>query len=616
MCGIAGILNQNNRSVSAPILNAMANSISHRGPDGDGSYVNENVGMAHRRLAILDLSSAAQQPMLTADKRYIISYNGEIYNFLEIKIALEKRGVRFNSRSDTEVVLQAFVQWGTAAFAKFNGMFALAIWDNETKTLYLARDRYGIKPLYWSYQNNEFIFGSEIKALLQHPNIKRNICYSALNQYFTFQNIFTEHTLFDGIKILSPASFMVINTNAGDAPKVYSYWDFAIKDNYALSANDTQEHLSFLLAQAVKRQLVADVPVGSYLSGGIDSGAITALASRSTARLTTFTCGFDLTSASGLELNADERHYAEIMANEFKTEHYQVVLHAGDMEYVLPKLIWHLEDLRVGQCYPNFYVARLASKFVKVSLSGTGGDELFAGYPWRYQEGSDNYFLRYYQFWQRLIGDQHKASFFSKDCYAKLAHVNTHDIFQATFSNFQLPLNNSENHINASLYFELKTFLHGLLVVEDKLSMANSLETRVPFLDNDLVDFALKIPLAMKLNGGEGKVILRQATKNLIPPQIVARKKQGFSAPDGSWFKGESINYLNKLLRDPKAKLYEFISPKYVSNILDEHCNGKVNHRLLIWSLLSFECWCRLFLDNNSIGNLDSMDMHLERIRD
>lgn len=622
MCGLVGILNKTSEPVPTVLLQKMAAAIVHRGPDGNGVYNDGPLGLGHCRLAVIDLTAAAHQPMMTLDKRFVIAYNGEVYNFLELRTELESIGIQFHSRCDTEVVLNAFAVWGVAAFEKFNGMFAVALWDRKLKRLYLARDRYGIKPLYWYYKNGEFIFGSEIKAILNHPSVGRNICYSALNEYFTFQNIFSDATLFDNIRLLPAGSYLCLNQDDQADPTISSYWNYEFNTDYSLTEEECSEKLYHLFVQAVNRQMVADVPVGAYLSGGMDSGSITAIATRNVPRLTTFTCGFDLSSASGMELGFDERAISEVMANAFKTEHYEVVLHAGDMEYILPKLIWHLEDLRVGQCYPNYYTARLASKFVKVSLSGAGGDELFAGYPWRYFQGNhlsnEDYYQSYYKFWQRLIADQDKKNFFNPECYSKLANVDTYNIFHSVFNNSKQVLDSPDDYINTSLYFELKTFLNGLLIVEDKLSMAHGLETRVPFLDNDLVDFALKIPVSLKLNMMQqqaerldennpfknvlkdkdmGKIILRKSMSRLLPNEIISRKKQGFSAPDASWFRGESIDYINRLLRDPKALIYEFVSQKYVKNILDEHCSGRVNHRLLIWSLLSFEWWCRIFLD-------------------
>ena len=331
-----------------------------------------------------------------------------------------------------------------------------------------------------------------------------------------------------------------------------------------------------------------------------------------------------MTSVSGLELGFDERANSEVLSNLLKTEHYEMVMHAGDMEHVMPELIWQLEDLRVGQCYPNYYVARLAGKFVKVVLSGVGGDELFGGYPWRYYRGlnskeANGYYRSYYDFWQRLVPDEDKPALFNPTTHNQMKGHSTFDVFRDVFRQTSLPLETNEDVINASLYFELKTFLHGLLVVEDKMSMAHSLETRVPFLDNDLVDFALRLPARdklrdlertaqivdeddihkydpSKLRTGNGKVILRQAMKRLIPIEVVERAKQGFSAPDATWFRGESIDYVNKLLRDPRAQIYEYLVPAYVAEKLDEHTCGKRNCRLFIWSLLSFEWWLRKFI--------------------
>ncbi len=624
MCGIAGIVQLNGEPVPAPLLKRMTDAIAHRGPDGEGHYVEGSVGLGHRRLAVIDLSEAGHQPMISACGRYVITYNGEVYNFQELRRELESNGYRFRSRTDTEVVLNAFAEWGEKCLERFNGMFAFAIFDRRKRSLFLARDHYGTKPLYWYCNNGLLLFASEIKAIQEHPAVSRSVCYPALNEYFTFQNIFTDLTLFEGIRILVPGCTLQLSIDRYSEPKVHRYWDFPVAaEPLKFDEEECAERLCQLFRQAVTRQLVSDVPVGAYLSGGMDSGSITAIAVQHLPRLTTFTGGFDLSSASGLELGCDERKSAEIMANLFKTEHYEAVLHAGDMEWVLPKLIWHLEDLRVGQCYPNYYVARLASKFVKVVLSGAGGDELFGGYPWRYYRGlhsatREDYFLQYYQFWQRLVSDQDKAKLFNVETQRHLRGHSTFEVFRSVFNGWEAPLHEKEDYINASLYFELKTFLHGLLVVEDKLSMAHSLETRVPFLDDELVEFAVRLPVRHKfgtldplvrldenlpgkrrlyeLKTSNGKAALRKAMSRLIPRETTERIKQGFSAPDASWFRGESIDYINRLLRNRRAAMYEFLSPAYVSQVLDEHCSGRVNKRLLIWSLLSFEWWLRKFV--------------------
>jgi len=620
MCGIAGLIHLDAAPLSPVVLQRMTDAIAHRGPDGQGHWIEGNVGLGHRRLAIIDLSPAGHQPMVNADHRYVLSYNGEVYNFRELRTELEALGYWFRSASDSEVVLNALAAWGTAALQRFNGMFALALWDRRERRLLLARDRYGIKPLYFAQQGQMFAFGSEQKAILAVPGIERRLDKPALLEYFTFQNFFTDHTLLEDLRILPAGHHAVLDLNE-ERPrlKLTRYWDFRFTEPAGqVDAREYREELDRLFQQAVNRQLVADVELGSYLSGGMDSGAITAVASRSYPYLKTFTCGFDLSSASGIELSFDERVKAEAMSARFKTEHYEMVLKAGDMERVLPRLAWHLEEPRVGQSYPNFYAAKLASKFVKVVLSGAGGDELFGGYPWRYYRAAvsnnfEHYIDQYYGFWQRLVDDRHVQSLLAP-IWDDVKHVSTRDIFRDVFLNHDNQLDCPEDYINHSLYFEAKTFLHGLLVVEDKLSMAHGLETRVPFLDNDLVDFAMRCPVGLKLNNlndvirinenepgdkrgkyflktSDGKQILRDAMQAYIPQDIAKGVKQGFSAPDASWFKGESIDYVRKQLLDGAPRIYTYLDRETAHGLVNEHLAGQHNRRLFIWSLLSVENW-------------------------
>ena len=625
MCGIVGIFNLNGEPVSPVQLRQMTDAISHRGPDGEGFYLDSFVGLGHRRLAIIDLSPAGHQPMMTEDKQYALTYNGEIYNFRELKTELEKRGHRFRSRTDSEVVLYAYVEWGPACVERFNGMFALAIWDKTKQELFLARDRYGVKPLYYSFQGSTFFFGSEQKAILTSPKIKREMDLEALFEYFTFQNLFTDRSLLKGIKIFPAGCWAKVSLGVhADRLHVRRYWDFEFKEEErGCSDQEYIEELNRLFQEAVCRQLVSDVDVGSYLSGGMDSGSITAVAATHLPYIKTFTCGFDLHSISGLELAFDERHKAEFMSYLFRTEHYEMVLKAGDMERILPKLAWHLEEPRVGQSYPNFYMAQLAGKFVKVVLSGTGGDELFGGYPWRYyravvNDDFEQYIDKYYAFWQRLIPDKIRREIF-RPVWNDVKHVLTRDIFRNVFQNFTSELSRPEDYINHSLYFEAKTFLHGLLVVEDKLSMAYGLESRVPFLDNDLVDFAMRVPVRLKLKNlsevvrlnenepgpkpalyfdktKDGKLLLRQVMERYIPHEVTDGVKQGFSAPDASWFRGESIDYVRRMLFQKRARIYEFLDRSSVMGLVDEHLQGRQNLRLFIWSLLNVEHWCNHYL--------------------
>lgn len=631
MCGIAGIFHFNGEPVSVVNLRRMTDAITHRGPDGEGFYVDSFIGLGHRRLAIIDLSPAGHQPMVTQDKNYILSYNGEIYNFQELRIELEGLGHQFHSRTDSEVVLKAYVEWGTIALDRFNGMFAFAIWDRTRQELILARDRYGIKPLYYTFQSNKLIFGSEIKTILAHPDYSPEMDKEALLEYFTFQNFFTQKTLFKNVSLLSPGSFLKIPLGCRNRPEPQVYWDYHFEEpTIVKDEREYIEELDRLFVQAVNRQLISDVELGSYLSGGMDSGSITAIAARQLPYIKTFTVGFDLHSASGVELGFDERERAERMSYLFKTEHYEMVLKAGDMERILPKLTYHLEEPRVGQSYPNFYASQLASKFVKVILSGGGGDELFGGYPWRYYRAAkandfEHYIDQYYVFWHRLIPNSLIKEVF-KPIWDDVQHVWTRDIFRDVFLNHASDLRTPQDYINHSLYFEAKTFLHGLLVVEDKISMAHSLESRVPFLDNDLVDFSMKIPIRMKLGKldevikinendlkskvnnlfsktNDGKMILRKAMRKYIEEETTQLIKQGFSAPDASWFKGESIEYVKKRLLNKKAKIFEFLDEKTVHRLIHEHLSGKQNRRLLIWSLLSVEQFCEEFLEGAKSPN-------------
>jgi asparagine synthase (glutamine-hydrolysing) len=603
----------------------MNEAISHRGPDGAGIFLDANIGLGHRRLAILDLSDRASQPMATSDGRFVISYNGEVYNYKELRSELEQKGYRFRSTSDTEVILSSFVEWGEDSVSLFNGMFALAIWDTRDKRLFLARDRYGIKPLYYMAEGGVFLFGSEQKAILQHPAVHKSFDLEALLEYFTFQNIFTDKTFFKTIKMFPSGSYAWIEGETDTRGLSFcQYWDFNfIEPDVVRDEREYCEELDRLFSQAVKRQLISDVEVGAYLSGGMDSGSITAIASQNLPCLKTFTCGFDLSSASGLELNFDERVKAEAMSYQFQSEHYEMVLKAGDMERCLPRLAWHLEEPRVGQSYPNYYAAHLASKFTKVVLTGTGGDELFGGYPWRYYRATrndsfENYIDKYYLFWQRLIPNSEIAKIFSP-VWQEVKHVWTRDIFEKVFRRRPTELSSPEDFINSSLYFEAKTFLHGLLVVEDKLSMAHGLESRVPFLDNDLVDFAMRLPVRLKLGSldrvvrinenepdkpnqyfkqtKDGKLILRKMMSRHIPSSVVNRVKQGFSAPDASWFKGDSIGFVRSALFNDDAKIYAYMDPNAVQRLLQEHLDGRVNRRLLIWSLLNVEEWLHRFID-------------------
>jgi asparagine synthase (glutamine-hydrolysing) len=630
MCGISGIFNLNKQPVSQHILKNMSDALAHRGPDGEGLYIDDYIGLGHRRLSILDTSNKAAQPMQSKDGNWVIVFNGCIYNYLELKLELQSKGHIFHSTGDTEVICEGLAAYGIDFIKKLNGMFAIAAWNKTTKELWLNRDRFGVKPLYIYLHNEVVLFASEIKAFLKHPLFKVEVNLSALNEYFTFQNVFSFDTLFKNVEMLPPANTVKINLDTKEITH-NCWWDynFTQPDN-SMTLEFAKTETERLLSKAVSKQMIADVPVGSYLSGGMDSGSLSVLASKQVERMYTFTAGFEMSEVHGVESGYDERIDAELTANYIKSEHYEQVINAGDIKWSLPRVIWHLEDLRVGMSYPNYYISRLASKFVKVCLQGTGGDELYGGYPWRYYRvfqslDQKDFFTNYYGFWQRLVNDEDKKELFQPNIFNKIDIEEPKKIFERVFTfNNQLKYATPEEHIQNSLYFEIKTFLPGLLLVGDKLAMANGLEERFPFLDNELVDFAQKIPLKYKLANLEnmkkidentignkrnlykeyddGKNVLRMAMADILPEKIINRKKQGFSAPDESWYRGENAGYVKELLLGKNVACHEFISPAYIEKIIHEHCELRINHRLLIWSFMSFEWWCRLFLHNEKIN--------------
>lgn len=622
MCGIAGLIDFSGRPVDRTTIETMTSALSHRGPDAEGHWVEGNVGIGHRRLSVIDLSAAADQPMVSSDGRYVLTYNGEVYNYLGLRRELEKERCNFRTNSDTEVVFQALIRWGPDAVLKFNGMFALGMWDRQTGLLFLARDRYGIKPLYISQQGSRFMFASEQRAMLAVNDFRRTIDRDALFEYFCFQNIFSNRTFLKDIEMFPAGHHAVINTNE-KTPVLHAdrYWDYNFDDSLAgTSTPDLEAELSRLFETAVHRQLVADVPVGSYLSGGIDSGGIAAIASKQQPGLPTFTCGFDLSEAAGIELAFDERAEAAELAARLGTQHHELLLHSGDMEACLPTVARHMEEPRVGQSYPNYLIAGLAQQHVKVVLTGTGGDELFGGYPWRYHRGSgvsslDQFIDGYFASWQRLVPEAVLGSFFSPIAN-DVSHLSPRSLLASVFPPTNLPLETQADFVNWCLYFEARTFLHGLLVVDDKLAMAHGLEVRVPFLDNDLVDFAMRCPASSKIRDldrrlpmdenqtgskqrlyfqrtNEGKTLLRSTLSSLLGESVAYRPKQGFSSPDASWFKGASLRFVEQRLLNNSSPVYQYLDAKTTQHLVNDHLLGRQNRRLLIWSLLNFDEWLR-----------------------
>ena len=597
MCGIAGILWLDGRPADAAPVRRMCQTLAHRGPDDEAVIVDGPLAFGHRRLSIIDLSPAAAQPMRDPVRQTWLTYNGEIYNFRELRAELEAAGHTFRSQGDAEVLLHAYARHGVEWVHRLNGIFALGLWDAAARRLVLARDRFGVKPLYYLRERDRLIFASEIKAILAVADRAPRVSMDALNEYFTFQNLLSDLTLFEGVHLL-PAGHVMVVDGGGDTVS-RPYWDLVFEPDEADEAVHARR-LREAFEVAVERQLVSDVPLGAYLSGGMDSASIVAIASRRMPQLATFTGGFDLSEVFGTERGFDERADAERVASLYGTQHYEMVLHPRHMQWSMPRLAWHLEDLRTGTCYQNFSVAHLASRVVKVALAGVGGDEIFAGYPWRYRTIADcwdgaDFERRYYDQWCRLVPDADKPRFFTGGV-TRAVDFGT----PAELSRSVLAATKGWHPLDRAMYFDAKTFLHGLLVVEDKLSMAYALETRVPFLDDDVIAVARQIPARYKLVGEQGKVIVRRAMADLLPAQILDKVKQGFSPPDQSWYLGPMAEYVRRTLLDPRTLDRGYFEPSYVREAVDGHIAGRANVRRLLWSLLCFEWWHRAFIDGEA----------------
>ncbi len=617
MCGIAGVWHSE-ADVGLDLLRPLAAAIRHRGPDDAGYLIDDPArwahprrygaedrqdggergccGLAFRRLAIIDIATGAQ-PMASADGQAWIVFNGEIYNYRLLRGELEARGRLFRTKSDTEVILEGYLEHGPDFVKRLNGIFAFAIWDRRKRRLFLARDRLGIKPLYHTSSGNRFAFASEVKALLRLPWVRPAPDLRGLAEHFTFQNTFGERTLFEGIAMLPAGHTM---TFADGSVEVRRYWDLHFEEDGSRTLRDWATDLRDVFTASVTAQLMSEVPLGSYLSGGMDTGAIAAVAARHIKPLNTFTCGFE----AGEEVTPDERLFDERLAaaelaNELGTRHHEVTLGPFDMARLLPHVVWHLDEPRVGISYQNYAVARLARSRVTVVLSGVGGDELFGGYPWRYRKlaevDGESAVDRYYEAWQRLVPADQLGDFFSATVLGAISGFSPRDSVREVLKEA------SGDPMNRAMYFDAKTFLHGLLVVEDKLSMAHSVESRVPFLDNDLIDLVRRIPSAHKVNATETKVVLKAALADVLPHGVLTRRKIGFTPPDASWFRGPSAGAVEAIILSDRFLDRGYFRPEAVIRIVEEHMSGQRNHRFLLWSLMAFDWWHRLFIEDESL---------------
>jgi asparagine synthase (glutamine-hydrolysing) len=608
----------------------MRDVLDHRGPDDAGSYIEGPVGLAARRLAILDVTAASHQPMATKDASLVIVFNGEIYNYLELRRDYLAGLYQFSTKSDTEVLLHLYDRFGEDCVEFLNGMFAFAIWDRNRRKLFVARDRLGIKPLYYTVQNGNFIFSSEIKSLLQHPKVSTEISPTAVDQFITYGYVLTPPTLFSNIHYL-PAGHTLTWHDGKIA--VRRYWDMKFEPREDVSEQEHVERVLDLLNDSVRLRLRTDVPVGVLLSGGMDSTTVTALVSRSISRIKTFSIGFD----AGAQFN--ELKYARRVAEHFGTEHHDMILDTRAFVGFFPRFVYHMDEpVTEASGIPLYFVSDLAGRYVKVLLSGEGADELFAGYPiYQYMTLIERYrrvpaairnmvlnpLLE--RFWPSAkIG---KYTYLSRlPLERRYLNVNLYDPrvrdglysrdFRESLGSFDSvePLkdiygkNASADALAKMLYLDMQGWLpNDILLKADRMSMAASVELRVPFLDYRLVEYVATIPSRFKLRFGRTKYILRRATSGIVPKEILRRPKMGFPVPLAAMFRGELGSYAQSILLDRRAQERNYFEPGLIRRLLNEHMEGRADHHLLLWPLLVLEEWHRQFVDSLAMRRVEAI---------
>ncbi len=643
MCGINGIAfsSRSGRVVSREVLEAMRDVITHRGPDEDGLFIDRNVGLGHRRLSIVDVASG-HQPMTNEDASLHITYNGEIYNHADYRESLEAKGHVYSTHCDTETILHLYEEHGSACVDYLRGMFAFAIWDQHKRELFIARDRLGIKPLYYVHTDDgSLYFGSEIKTLLEARAVKPEINYAVLSDYLANHAPSGEETLFRGVKRLLPGHVM---TWRDGELSIRRYWDVDFSKEEDTRDDKTYiQQWSELFRESVRLRLMADVPLGMFLSGGIDSSAIAAVMSGMVSEpIKTFSVAF-------AEREANELEYARLIAEAYKTNHHEIVVSPEQFFGALPHLVWHEDEpLAHPSSVALYFVSQLASQHVKVVLTGEGSDEMLAGYG-RYRR----------TIWNLALGQQYKkfTPSVARDTIRKQIErmmpdgrmrqklmrtflVLSPDLESIYFDNFAVFPAPMQQHmftretmerigsidpyvelrrllerthdlslLDGLLYADIKTYLHELLMKQDQMSMATSIESRVPFLDHKLVEFTAKMPDSMKLRGGTTKYVLRESMRGVLPEKILSRSKMGFPVPIGSWFRGPFKSVIDEYVLSERALSRGIFAPEFVRKIVSLHQAGE-DHSERLWSLLNFEMWLRRFFDSEELPSSEVVLEH------
>jgi len=642
MCGINGIAfsSRSGRVVSREVLERMRDVITHRGPDDDGLLIDGRVGLGHRRLSIVDVA-AGHQPMTNEDASLHITYNGEIYNHADYRESLEAKGHIYSTHCDTETILHLYEEHGAACVDYLRGMFAFAIWDQRKQELFIARDRLGVKPLYYVHTDDgSLYFGSEIKTLLEARAVKPELNYAVLSDYLANHAPSGEETLFRGVKRLLPGHVM---TWRDGELSIRRYWDVDFSKDDVRDDQTYIKQWSELFRESVRLRLMADVPLGMFLSGGIDSSAIAAVMSGMVSEpIKTFSVAF-------AEREANELEYARLVADAYKTNHHEIVVSPEQFFAALPRLVWHEDEpLAHPSSVALYFVSRLASQHVKVVLTGEGSDEMLAGYG-RYRRTIWNLALgqRYNKFTPSVARDtirkQIERMMPGGRMRQKLMRTflvlspELESIYFDNFAVFPAPMQQNMftretmdrirgvdpyvelrrllertkdlSLLDGLLYADIKTYLHELLMKQDQMSMATSIESRVPFLDHKLVEFTAKMPDAMKLRGGTTKYVLRESMKGVLPEKILSRSKMGFPVPIGRWFRGPFKSVIDEYVLSERALSRGIFAPDFVRHIVSLHQAGE-DHSERLWSLLNFEMWLRRFFDTEE---LPSSEVVLEK---
>lgn len=630
MCGITGKLHFNpSHAVDGPLIHRMNTLLTHRGPDSDGVWTDGAIGLGQRRLAIVDLSPTGYQPMCNEDGTIWITFNGEIYNHPEWMPKLEARGHRYRGRSDTETILHLYEEYGRDCVKHLRGMFAFALWDSKRRCLLLARDRFGQKPLLYAKtsEGSGLTFASELKAILQDATISDEIDYTALHHYLTYGYVPTPQTIFRHIRKLPPASTLLWQDGQ---LSIERYWTLSYAPKLNISEEEAAEEVEAKLREATRIRLMSDVPLGAFLSGGVDSSAIVALMAEAMSEpVKTFTIGFD-------DQSFNETPFARQVAEQYSTDHHEFTV-TPDVFAVLPELVWaYGEPFADPSALPTYYVAKITRQHVTVALNGDGGDEAFAGYeryvanelsghyqrlPSFLREGIiapiarmlpepterkslvrrlKNFILaqsaspeRRYARWLTLMDNQIKQKLYTKEFSARMAEIDSLTLLEQAHA-----AANSAKLLDRGLFSDIHTYLpDDLLVKVDIATMIHSLEGRSPFLDHHLAEFAARLPVSYKLRGRNGKYILKKAMAKHLPQSILGRDKRGFAVPIGRWFRKELRQMAIDVLLDSRALKRSVFDGEAVRTLLDEHVSGRMNHSRRIWQLLMLELWFRTYVD-------------------